>query len=419
MSLDNDNAGRGRMMMPLERARLVSEALADAARRARFSSRSRRQTHGGFGAREGQVLMKFFISLTFWLMVVLPTVAGVVYFGWLASDRFEAEIKFTVTGAEAPMVDGFGALTGLPSADTIQDTQIVANHLQSRAAVEALEKKVGLRSLYSASDVDWLSRFNGTKPIERLVKYWQSMAHVAIQMPAGIVSVRVQAFTPAASHDIAAALIEISEKLINDLNDRMNRDTLTLSESELERASQRLMQARLNIEKARNDEGVLDATRAAEGIARLITETRSQLLLMQQEYRTQLRVVSESAPQMQNLRARINALEGQIADLESQLTRRDAKGNPTLSASMLRFSALELERQIAEKLYAGAVASLEVARMNAERKKMYLNTFVAPSIPQEARYPKRGLSIFLTVIGSLALWGCVVGGVVLVRNHMA
>jgi capsular polysaccharide transport system permease protein len=419
MSLENGNAGRGRFLAPLDRARLVSEALSEAARRARFSSRSRRHAQGGFGAREGQVLMSLFISATFWVMVVIPSLAGVLYFGFMASDQFESEIKFTVTGAEAPALDGIGALTGIPSTNAIQDTQIVANHLHSRAAVEILEQKLNLRSIYSDPSVDWFMRFNKDKPIERLVKYWQAMTQISIQMPAGIISIKVRAFAPEASRDIGAALIDISEKLINEMNDRMNRDALSLSESELARSSQRLSQARLNLEKARNSEGVLDASRAAEGVSKLINETKSSLLQMQQEYRTQLRVVSENAPQMMALKARMNATQGQIAELESQLTQRNPGGSTSLSSSLLRFSELELERQISEKLYAGAVASLEIARMTSERKKMYLNTFISPSLAQEARYPRRVLAIFLTVLASLLAWGVTVGSAVLVRNHMA
>ena len=86
---------------------------------------------------------------------------------------------------------------------------------------------------------------------------------------------------------------------------------------------------------------------------------------------------------------------------------------------MTRFGELDLEREIADRIYAGATASLELARMNAERKMMYLKTFVAPAAAQEPLYPKRALSIVLIAIGSLALWGALCGLAVTVRNHMA
>jgi len=80
---------------------------------------------------------------------------------------------------------------------------------------------------------------------------------------------------------------------------------------------------------------------------------------------------------------------------------------------------LDLERQIAEKLYAGAISTLEVARLTAERKRMYLNTFVQPSLPQEAQYPRRILFTSSTLGILLTIWGALMGLVSVVRNYMA
>ncbi len=420
-----------RSAAPLDRAQKLSEALADAARRARYSTRSRRFVKGGFAARRGQTLFYWFAMITFWLFVVLPSVLGIVYFGFWATDQYVAEFKFTVAGSELPVTDKIGAATGIPAMSIVQDTQIVVNHLTSRAAIESIEAKFPLRQHYSQKDIDFLTRFDVEKPVEKFLRYWKSMAKATIQMPSGIVDVQIRAFSPESVKAIADAAVEVSESLINEMNARMNRDALDLAESEVKRTSERLAQARIQLQRARNDAGYLDVIRAAEGINKLITETRAALLQLQQEYQTMLRSVSAEAPQMLSLRARIAATTQQIKDLEAQLTQgqgapglgasgQGASGfNDTLSKAMTRFSELELEREIAEKHYASAISSLELARINAERKKMYLNTFVRPTIPQEARYPRRSLMIFLTLLGALCVWGALVGTASAVRNHMA
>ena len=127
-----------------------------------------------------------------------------------------------------------------------------------------------------------------------------------------------------------------------------------------------------------------------------------------------------TAPQMRTLKARIDAGQAQIAELEAKLTATDpAEAGQTLSNSMTKFAELDLEHQIAERLYAGAAASLELAKLTGEHKLMYLNTFVRPVAPQEPRYPKRILYTAAVVLGSLAAWGALVGGVAVARNHMA
>jgi capsular polysaccharide transport system permease protein len=405
----------------LERARVMSQALADAARRARFSSRSRRAlASGGFQARRGARAMRIFRIATFVLMVIAPSIAAAVYYSFIASNQYVAEAQFTVMGGEIPAPDAIASMTGIPAGAIIQDTQIVTNFIESRAAVEKLDADVGLRGLYARDDIDYLARFNPAKPIEKLVSYWRHMSDVSIIMPAGIVDFKVRAFTPEDARSIGDNVLSISEQLINDLNARMNADAVKDAEQELQRTAERLAAARGALEKARNDQGVLDAVKSADALNKLIIELRGQLARMQQEYDAQLHSVLTTAPQMRTLKARIEASQGQIAELEAKLTATDpAEASQTLSNSMTKFAELDLEHQIAERLYAGAAASLELAKLLAEHKLMYLNTFVRPVAPQEPRYPKRILYTGAVVLGSLAAWGALVGGVAVARNYMA
>jgi capsular polysaccharide transport system permease protein len=422
MEIENDPGTDGRPLSSLDRARLLSQALADAARHARVSKRSRRAfAGGGFQARRGAKAMRLAFIISFGVMVVVPSLIGAVYYGFFASDQYVAEAKFTVSGGELPTTDAIGSFTGIPAMAIIQDTQIVANFIQSRAAVERLESLVDIRGLYSTEDADFFSRFNPARPIEKFVRYWQHMSDVSIGMPAGIVDLRVRAFKPGDATKIVTAVLDMSESLINDMNDRMNHDAVASAELELDRTSARLTKARVALETARNDTGMLDAVKIADALNKLITDTRSALLQMQQEYSSQLKYVSPNAPQMRALKSRIDATSSQIAELESKLTatKFSSVNEPTLSASMTKFAELDLERQVAERLYAGAVASLEIARMTAEHKMMFLNTFVKPAMPQEPQFPRRWLTSFAIAGGSLSLWGICCGLVMAVRNYKA
>jgi capsular polysaccharide transport system permease protein len=420
--IDDESATEGRNVTALEKIRLVSQALSDAARRTRMSSRGRRAySGGGFQARRGARLMRLAIIASFCIIVVVPSVSGAIYYAFIASDQFVAEADFTVSGGEAPPIDGLGALTGIPALAVIQDTQIVTNYIHSRAGLESLEKLLPIKELYASPAADRLSRFDPKKPIEKFVRYWEKMSEASIKMPAGIVELKIRAFTPQDSEWIARAVLQTCEALINDMNDRMNHDAVVNAEQELERTAQRLTKARAALEEARNDTGLLDTVKAAEGLNKLATETKAGLLKLQEEYRTQLNYVSQSAPQMLAMKSRIEVTQNQVAEIESKLTTTQLSpdNQPTIAGSMTKFGELDLERQVAEHLYAGAATSLEVARLNAERKMMYLKTFVNPVAPQEATYPRRALYSFLIFAGSTMLWAVLCGLGATVRNHMA
>jgi capsular polysaccharide transport system permease protein len=412
----------GTALSPRERSQLIARALSDAARRARFSTRSRKTLGaGGFKARRGQRLVRIILMVTFALMVVVPSVATAIYYGLIASDQYVAEARFTVRGGLQPKPDSLGALTGVPSIQIIQDTQVIMNYIQSRALIEALDAKIGLRALYSGDEVDSFSRLDPKKPIEKILKYWKSMIDVSVQMPSGIVVMSVRAFTPQDSVRIANAILTESENLVNDMNDRMRNDAVAFSLVEQKRANEQLAVARTALEQARNTEGTLSAEASAEAINVLIASVKSDLIKMQQEYEAQRRYVSETAPQMRSMQTRINAANQQVAFLQSKLTvttGSDGK-EPVVSASMKKLDYLEFQRKVAENIYAAATVAAERARIVSESKLMYINAFVAPVAPEEARYPHRLFTTILIFGGALAAWGALSGLLVVARNHMA
>jgi capsular polysaccharide transport system permease protein len=421
LSTEDANDRRRVNLSPRERSQLIAEALSDAARRMRFSTRGRRGlSFDGYGARPGQRIQQIAFMVSFIVMVAIPSIGAAIYYSLIASDQYAAEARFTVRGGVAPKLDSLAALTGVPTVQIIQDTQIVLNFIQSRAIVEQLDHKLDLRAIFSRPGIDRFSRFNPEMPVEKFVRYWKTMVETSVQMPSGIVVLTVRAFSPDDSTKIANGILEASEHLINEMNDRMRHDALELSALEQQRAGERATQARIDLEKARNDEGMLNAESMADAVNGLIASARSELLRMQQEYETQRRYVSLDAPQMRNLQTRINAANDQIALLQAKLTNPTAKGDAkAISNVMSRLDYLELDRQISEKLYGSAISALERARLSSESKMLYINSFVLPVLPQEARYPSRLLMICGVAVASLMFWGLLCGLTTLVRNHIA
>jgi len=408
---------------PQRRAELVSRSLSETARRFRMSKRSRRAFGTGtFRMRRHARLFRTIFIVSFVMIVVTPTVTAAVYFGLIASPQYIAEAKFAVRTGEIPRIDGMGALTGMPLAKIAQDTQVVTNYMESRAIVDALERRIGLRSLYSTDDIDWFARFNRDRSIERFVKYWRFMSDASIQIQSGIVDFTVRAFSADDAKRIADAVIELSEALVNDMNKRMMQATVADAEREFERSAEQLSRARIEFQKVRNTEGTLDATQQGKALVDLITALQGERLRVQQEYETQLKYVSASAPQMRTLNARLSALADQIAELQAKLTTQRVSATSdgkVLSESLTKFAQQDLERRIAERQYAVAAGALELARITSERQLVYLATFVRPSLPQESRYPRPILYIALTLGGTFIVWAGFCAAIAAIRNHMA
>jgi capsular polysaccharide transport system permease protein len=409
----------------LERAQVVSRALTDAARRARFSVRARQAYRGGsFESRAGAKVMRILTIALFIAMVVVPDLVVSVYLGLIASDQYVSEAKFTVSSGAIPKMDDLGSVTGVPPILIVQNTQVVTSYIQSRAMVEQLEQTVGLRNAYGSKSIDWWSRFRKNKPIEKFTDYWEKMCDATISFPSGIVTLTVRAFSPDDAKRIADAVVKQSENLINDLNERMRNDTVLASERDMQRAADDLGRARMQMEFERNAEGVIDVGQTSTALTTLISGLEGDLLKAQQQYQSELHYVTADAPQMTVLSSHISAMQSQLEQLKAQLTSQTEQNESTtadkaLSGKMTKFAELDLNERIAEKRYALSVATVEASRMMSERKMLYLHEIVAPALPQDAEYPKRWLDVGMTFLASLLAWAAAVGAMNFVRNHMA
>ena len=406
---------------PRQRAQLVAKALSEAARRARFSTKHRRNINAvGFRAQRGAKIVRLVKIVSFVCIVALPSLTVAAYYAFVASDQYTAEARFTVRGGLPPKLDGIGALTGAPPILIIQDTQIIMNFIQSRTMVEELDKAVGVRRLYEDASIDFVSRLKADAKIEKALRYWKSMVDLSVQMPSGIVVMTVNAFSPEDATRIADAAIEASEILVNRMNDKMIEDTVSASDHERQRAEASLARKRADLETARNQEGTLSADKSADAFAGLITSVRGELSKMQQDYDIQRHYVTEDSPTIRNLQAKITAANEEITRLQANLTRSDVAGGvKNLAGSMSKLEYAALETKIAEKIYASSLALLEHARLASETKLMYINTFVRPVPAQEAKYPHRLLNTALFAAAAFAVWGLILAILGMVRARLS
>jgi capsular polysaccharide transport system permease protein len=145
-----------------------------------------------------------------------------------------------------------------------------------------------------------------------------------------------------------------------------------------------------------------------QGVAKLQEE-----LLATEGQLAQLNRLSPDNPQIPALRARAETLRKSI-DAESAKV---AGGKGSFSARAPNYERLALEREFAEKQLASALASLENARNEAERKQLYLERLVQPNLPDKAMEPRRIRSILTIFVLSLIAWGVVTLLVAAVREH--
>lgn len=405
----------------IQHSRDVAAKLSVTARKLRFSTSKRSQLFKAVGLRPRpleQLIGRITLASVV-LILLIPNIISIFYFTCIAVDQYQSETRFTVRSSTPALgKDQLTKVTGLPSAQIVQDTQIVTNFITSKDMVTALQSKLDFHKLYGNPDIDPLARLKQDATAEKVVDYWEDMVSIKTDATSGIVTVKVRAFSAADAQKVLQAVVAASEIVVNDVNNRIWRDVIATAQANLENAKDQLQKSREQLQAARNQTGILSVAGASTILTSLITTVQTDKINLQQRYDTLLGNVSPTAPQMRVLKREIESKQKQLDELNSQVAgqKNSAQNLADVSVDM---SQRELEQSLAEQQFAASMKTLEQVQFVSKQQLLYLDTFLAPSLPDEAKYPKRGLWIGGVLAVTLLIWGIVVGLLAALRNRLA
>jgi capsular polysaccharide transport system permease protein len=348
------------------------------------------------------------------LFVGLPTALATIYYGFIASPVYVSQSSFII---KSPAEKG---MPNLSLANLIQtsgfsageeQTKEVLQYVRSRNALGDLLRETDVRAKYSKRGADFLSRY--PRPFhddsfENFYRYYSSMIGADTDAGSGLAVLEVQAFTPEDAYDLNSRLLDLSEQLVNRLNERAERRAITEGEQRVFQAEARVRDARVALSHYRNQQDLIDPTKQAAGVLDVSNRLVAEQASLQAQLDLMLRVAPRN-PAIPALRNRILALGREIAAQNGR-----AVGTPTGIASKLgAFEKLQVEQEFATQMLTVANASLESARTEARKQQFYLERVVEPNKPDDSELPHR-LKRILTVLGaSICLyfigWMLVVG----------
>jgi len=340
----------------------------------------------------------------FLIIVVLPTLLAVIYFGLLASDVYVSESQFVVRSPDKPSTGGLGVLlksTGFSNAG--DEVYAAQDYVRSRDALRALNKSDAVARAYHANDVSIFDRFNPlglTGTFEDLYRYYQGKVTVQYDTTSSVATLTVRAFTPKDALRFNRQLLELSEGLINRLNTRGRNDVVQTAAHEVQDAQIEARNAAVALAAYRNNHGVVDPEEQAKAQLEMISKLQDELIGARVQLQ-QLQQMAPENPQIPLLTTRISGLEHQIAEQKGEV----AGGHRSLSATAVQYERLELERQYADRRLAAAMNSLQDAEDEARRKQAYVERIEQPSLPDDPAEPERLRGIIATFALGLIAWG--------------
>ena len=357
----------------------------------------------------------------FWfvIIVLLPVSTAAYYYFLVAADQYVSEFRFALRAAEPERHDPalFLQESIAPSAIGV-DSYVVVQYLASRAIIDDLSAALDLRQMFSRSEADWPARLELPVSIEELVRYWKRQVDAFFDATNGTIVVRARAFTPQDALSLAEGILASSERLVNGLSARARHDALRNAEDEVGRAEKRLKSALTRLREFRDKEGIIDPRKTADATVALAGRVRDELVRADTELSTLKHYMRDDAPSIKMLESRVESLQAQRRAVESEVTDTEKTRSEALSRVMGSYEQLESERTFAENTYQHALQALDRSRINADRQQVYLATFVRPTLPEEALYPRRLQALGVVFLIAIVIWG--IGGIAVqsIRDHL-
>lgn len=362
-------------------------------------------------------MQKFFRDRLFLALVIAPTLLSIVYFGMLASDVYISESRFVVRSPDKPSLTGLGVLLKNAAFSNASDEASAANdYIQSRDALQAINKGNRFRTAYTAPTISIFDRFDPSgqsSSFEDLFKYFKRRVKVNSDSSTGITSLTVRAYDPREARRFNEQLLEMAEATVNRLNNRARGDLIHFATLEVREAENNVRTTASELAKFRDRHGVVDPEKQAGIQLQMISKLQDELIAG----RTQLAQLQKTAP----ANPAIPVLQTQISSLSAQISNemdKIAGGSRSLAGETTAYQNLMLRNELATKQLSAAMASLDQAQTEARRKQTYVERIAEPNLPDDAEEPYRLRGILAAFLLGLTFWGISRMLIASIREHV-
>lgn len=347
-------------------------------------------------------------ALLVWIVLV-PMALAIIYYSIFAVERYVSSSQVVVRQASsegaAQQVPGLALLMGGAGMTSREETVYLSQFIDSDNMLSVLEESLKWRTHYAEQRRDPLYWLDVAVSRERLLDFYRRLVTVHYDEITGLLSVKVEAFSPDFALQIQQIIIEESEKLVNEISHRMAREQMRFAEQELGIARKNYEDQRDRMIRFQSENNLLDAEASAESRSQILADLESTITKERAQLTALLAQLDPGSPQVRQQRNRLAALDKQLAVEKGRLVSAAPDGRLNVVAAQYR--NLMLDVGIAEEAYKLSVSALENARIEASKKIRTLVTIVKPTKAEEAVYPNRLYNLFTIFIVLLLVFGIV------------
>lgn len=347
--------------------------------------------------------------------ILIPLLLAAIYYFVFAADRYVSESKIAIKQTGAMDVTGFqlgGTLLG--GGEARQDAFFLREHILSADMLAYLDGKFDLRRVYAAPKLDVIHRLWAGATRDDFLEYYRSRVDVVYDETASIVAIRTQGFDPKFAQQLNEAIVQQSERFINDISHKIAGDQMRFMEQELRVSLDRLRASKDKLLAFQNKHRVFDPAEEAKAMAGYINTMESELAAHEAELGNLKTFLSAESFQVKSLQNKINALRAQM---DRERARISGGGKVQLNQLSSQFQELQSLSTFAGDVYKSTLVALETSRVDASKKLKNLVIIASPTLPEEAEQPRRTYILLTLAVVLSAVYGIAMLIIATIKDH--
>lgn len=356
--------------------------------------------------RRRQLRWRQILRRTF-LFVLLPILAVLFYWMFVATKLYQGEAVFTVqTSAQAAPSPTAGLFAVGGSSSTIADAFKAREFILSRPMMDYMERRHGLLSHFASSDMDPLTRFRSPLGLNRdAYHYYLERVRVAVDVQEGILRLYVQARTPEDAVRFGNAILTAAEENVRRFSDKITEDQISSLTRDVQNAERQVAETRRSLAAVQARRGELAPEQAVTGIYQLISSLEVQRAEAQRERDSLLSQGLTESPLLPKLDARLQELNAQISEQRRRLV---SPSDRSLQRTLNDFESASARKEIAQARWESTMNTLQQAYLRILEQRRYFVVIVGMSV---GAFPK--VRDLLALVWPILLFLAVVYAVVL------
>ncbi len=338
-------------------------------------------------------------------VILILAVLTSAYWLIFASNRYVSEANVIIRKTDsvgAPSFDLGMLVSGVATVDRANQL-LLRDYLLSVDMLKKLDQSLDLRTHYSSSDHDLVSRmWFQDASLEWFHRHYLRRVEVEFDDFSGVLRIKVQAYSPEMAQAITELLVREGERYMNVLGHEMAQVQVDFLVTQVDQAQERFQQASQDLLNYQNEAGLLSPQATAESINAIVAALEGQRAQLQTQLASLPKSLDRDHPNILMLKQSLKAVDEQIKQEKLKLA---TPSGGTLNAYVEEFYRLDMNVKFTQELYKSSLTALEKGRIDATRMLEKVSVLQSATLPEYPMEPRRLYNTLVTLLLALILAG--------------